>query len=75
MGILISRCFAAFFGPERIINFKIVSDIRCELTRCLDINMLQEGLAVYWKPYLKETNIMLEDAICYETSMHYPTNV
>jgi hypothetical protein len=32
-------------------------------------------LATYWKPYLKETNIMLEDATCYETSMRYPTNV
>ena len=32
-------------------------------------------LANYWKPYLKETNIMLEDATCYETSMRYPTNV
>jgi hypothetical protein len=64
-----------FLGPERINNFKIVSDIRCHLSRCLDIKMLQEVLATYWKPYLKETNIMLEDATCYETSMRYPTNV
>lgn len=64
-----------FLGPERISNFKIISDIRCELSRCLDIKMLQEVLAVNWKPYLKETNIMLEDATCYETSMRYPTNV
>jgi hypothetical protein len=64
-----------FLGPERIGNFKIVSDIRSELSRCLDIKMLQEVLAGYWKPYLKETNIMLEDATCYETSMRYPTNV
>jgi hypothetical protein len=58
-----------FPGPERINNFKIVSDIRCHLSRCLDIKRLQEVLAIYWKPYLKETNIMLEDATCYETSM------
>jgi len=64
-----------FLGPERINNFKIVSDIRCHLSRCLDIKRLQEVLATYWKPYLKETNIMLEDATCYETSMRYPTNV
>jgi hypothetical protein len=64
-----------FLGPERISNFKIVSDIRCDLSRCLDIKALQEVLAIHWKPYLKETNIMLEDATCYETSMRYPTNV
>jgi hypothetical protein len=64
-----------FLGPERLSNFKIVSDIRCDLSRCLDIKRLQEVLAIHWKPYLKETNIMLEDATCYETSMRYPTNV
>ncbi len=45
------------------------------LSRSLDIKSLQEVLASYWKPYLTETNIMLEDATCYETSMRYPTNV
>jgi len=64
-----------FLGPQRITNYKIVSDIRCELSRIMDIKKLQEVLAIYWKPYLKGTNIMLEDATCYETSMRYPTNV
>jgi hypothetical protein len=64
-----------FLGPDRINNFKIVSDIRCHLSRSLDIRKLQEVLAVYWKPSLHGTNIMLEDATCYETSMRYPTNV
>jgi hypothetical protein len=64
-----------FLGPERIKNFKIVSDIRCELSGKLDIKALQGVLAGYWKPYLRDSNIMLEDATCYETSMRYPTNV
>jgi hypothetical protein len=64
-----------FLGPERIINYKIVSDIRCDLSKGMDIKKLQEVLAIYWKPYLKGTNIMMEDATCYETSMRYPTNV
>jgi hypothetical protein len=64
-----------FLGPERISNFKIVSDIRCHLSKCFDIKKLQEVLATSWKWYMKETNIMLEDATCYETSMRYPTNV
>ena len=64
-----------FLGPERISNYKIVSEIRCQLARGLDIKSLQEVLAGYWKPYLSDTNIMLEDATCYETSMRYPTDV
>lgn len=64
-----------FLGPERINNYKIVSEIRCQIASHLDIKSLQEVLAEYWKPYLSDTNIMLEDATCYETSMRYPTDV
>jgi Transposase domain (DUF772) len=64
-----------FLGPERISNFKIISEIRCDLSRRLNINILQSVLAGCWKPYLKDPNIMMEDATCYETSMRYPTNV
>ena len=64
-----------FLGLDRISNYKIVSDIRCELSRVMDIKKLQEVLAIYWKPYLKGPNILMEDATCYETSMRYPTNV
>lgn len=64
-----------FLGPERISNFKIISEIRCNISRRLDIKTLQDVLAIHWKPYLKGPNIMLEDATCYETSMRYPTNV
>lgn len=62
-------------GAERIKNFKIVSDIRCRLARRLDIKEVQSILAEHWKPYMTDTNIMMEDATCYETSMRYPTNV
>lgn len=64
-----------FLGPERISNFKIISEIRSSLSKKLDIKAVQSVLAIHWKPYLKETNIMLKDATCYETSMRYPTNV
>jgi len=62
-------------GSERIKNFKIVSDIRCRLSRNLDIKEVQGVLAGYWKPYMRDTNVAMEDATCYETSMRYPTNV
>jgi hypothetical protein len=64
-----------FLGSERITNYKIVSEIRCQLSGKLKIKALQKELAHYWKPYMPESNIMLTDATCYETSMRYPTNV
>lgn len=64
-----------YLGTNRIKNYKIVSHIRCYLSHRLDIKAHQEVLAGYWKPYMSQTNIMLEDATCYETSMRYPTNV
>ena len=62
-------------GAERIKNYKIVSDLRCRLARNLDVKEVQGVLAAYWKPYLSDPNIMMEDATCYEISMRYPTNV
>jgi len=64
-----------FLGSKRITNYKIVSEIRCELSEVLKIKEHQKILAGYWKPYMNHPNIMLTDATCYETSMRYPTNV
>jgi hypothetical protein len=64
-----------FLGSDRITNFKIVSDIRCQLSQKLKIKDHQKVLSEYWKPYMRQSNIMLTDATCYETSMRYPTNV
>jgi Transposase domain (DUF772) len=64
-----------FLGIVPLSNAKIVSGIRCELSRNLDIRHVQKCLAEAWKPYLTCTNVMLEDATCYESSMRYPTNV
>lgn len=64
-----------YLGTERIDNYKIVSHIRTEISNKLDIRSVQQVLANAWKPYINQSNIMLEDATCYETSMRYPTNV
>ena len=58
-----------------ITNFKIVSEIRCELAQKLDIDKSQEKLADYWRPYCKNKNSMVCDATCYETYMRYPTDI
>ena len=64
-----------FLGTNRISNYKMISDIRCQVSEKLKIQEHQKILSVYWKPYMRQSNIMLTDATCYETSMRYPTNV
>lgn len=56
-------------------NFKIVSEIRCEIGRKLDIHEAQQLLAQYWKPYLENTHVLMTDATCYESSLRFPTSV
>jgi Transposase domain (DUF772) len=55
-------------------NFKIVSQIRCELASKLKIRELQQILAQAWKPYMQDLDKMLVDATCYESEVRYPTN-
>lgn len=64
-----------FLGPDKLPDFKIVSRIRTELSRKLDISTTQEILAKAWKPYILQPNVVLEDATCYESYIRYPTNV
>lgn len=68
-------CNIYLFPGRRIKDYKIVSKIRCELAGKLDIRRTQKVLADAWKPYLKDTHVLLEDATCYETDMRYPTDV
>lgn len=56
-------------------NFKIVSEIRCEIGRKLDIGKAQQLLAGHWKPYLGNTHVLMTDATCYESSLRFPTAV
>lgn len=59
---------------QHIRDGKLPSKIRCELAEKLDIPACQEQLAKYWAPWMDYTNVMFEDATCYETDMRYPTN-
>jgi hypothetical protein len=60
---------------ERLVDYKIVSKIRSSLGQKLNIKQSQKVLARHWKPYLKDTNVVLTDATCYESQLRYPTNV
>jgi hypothetical protein len=56
-------------------NFKIVSQIRCEIASFLDIDSLQQVLASYWKPYMENLSVLMTDATCYESHLRYPTSI
>lgn len=60
---------------ERIENFKIVSQIRCELASQLDIAKIETKLMNHWKPHMSNLNSITCDATCYESSIKYPTDV
>lgn len=55
-------------------NFKIVSQIRCELAGTLKIREAQNILAKAWLPFMQDLDKMLVDATCYESEVRYPTN-
>jgi len=73
-------CMQMFCGiqlkpHEQIKDKNQPSSWRGYVGRRLDIDALQKELAHYWKPYLNETNIGLEDATCYESRIEYPTDI
>jgi hypothetical protein len=67
-------CDIVILFDAPLTNFKIVSQIRCELASKLKIRELQEILAQAWKPYMRDLDKMLVDATCYESEVRYPTN-
>jgi hypothetical protein len=68
-------CGVLLSPGERLVDFKIVSKIRTQLGKRLDIKSSQRILAKAWKPYLKDPHAMLTDATCYESCLRYPTNI
>jgi len=60
---------------ERILDTNLPSTWRGYIGRRLDIPALQKELAIYWKPYMEETNIGQQDATCYESRIAHPTDI
>lgn len=55
-------------------NFKIVSQIRTELGKSLNIKKFEKALAQEWLPYMDNLDKVLTDATCYESEVRFPTN-
>ena len=59
---------------EGLTNYKIVSQIRCEIAKKIKIKELQKDLSQYWELYVKRKEKIVIDATCYESQLRYPTN-
>lgn len=64
-----------YLGLHRITNYKIVSQIRCELASALKIDRIEKILYNYWNPYINNVDHIVVDATCYESEVRYPTDV
>jgi len=63
-----------YLGFNRLTNFKIVSQIRCELSSRLHIEKVEKVLFSNWSEYIKEQHCIFTDATCYESEVRFPTN-
>lgn len=68
-------CDVIISPAARLTNYKIVSEIRCELASKLDMNQLQEVLAQSWRDCIDNKDSITCDATCYESYLRYPTDV
>jgi len=56
-------------------NYKMVSQIRCEIAELLNIDELEKVLAQKWMPYMENLESITCDATCYESNIRYPMDV
>lgn len=61
-------------GHQRLTNYKIVSQIRCELAALLSIDKVEKVLFNSWSDFIKDQQCITTDATCYESEVRYPTN-
>jgi hypothetical protein len=61
-------------GFERITYYKIVSQIRCELAKKLDIDLTEKVFQAHWKGFIQSPGHVTVDATCYESELRYLSN-
>lgn len=58
-----------YLGTARLENYKIVSEIRCELAAKLSIAQAQAVFYDHWSAYIKDKDSITMDASCYESQV------
>lgn len=64
-----------YLGKERLENYKVVSEVRCELAKKLDMDQVQQELYKHWSLHIADKHSLTTDATCYESHLRYPTDV
>src|SRR5690554_401977 len=54
-----------YLRTERLDNFKIISEIRCELAGKLGMDRVQQALYGHWSPHIDDKGSITMDATCY----------
>lgn len=62
-------------GTKMIRNKNLVSDWRSYLGRHMDLSVMQQKLAAYWKPMLQESHVGMSDATVYESYIRHPNDI
>ena len=68
-------CDVVIRPSDRLRNYKIVSEIRCEIAKKLTIAGLQKVLSDSWRCWIEHKDSITCDATCYESYLRYPTDV
>ena len=68
-------CDVVIPPTARLQNYKIVSEIRCEVGSKLNIDSCQEVLSNSWRKWMSNKDSITCDATCYESYLRYPTDV
>jgi len=61
-------------GYHRLTNYKIVSQIRCQLSKKLSIDKIEKVLFNHWSGFINNQESITTDATCYESEVRYPTD-
>lgn len=60
---------------ERIKDKNLPSAIRCKVAMFLDMDQFQKICVLHWKEDMKDLNVLMNDAVVYESEIKYPTDV
>lgn len=63
-----------YIGTNRLENYKIVSQIRVELSKSLKIEKVEQTLYKHWSCYINDKHGITTDATCYESEVRFPTD-
>lgn len=60
---------------EAIKDKNLMSRVRSQVSKFIDLDQVQTKLMKFWKPYMGDTHVGMCDATVYESSLRYPTDV